>query len=505
MTKLNFVSKTIQLKGRLIRFDERPYLPAIYASCGNLVLRASRQVEKSTFLCNTIIYEALANPGIQILFVAPRDEQARMFFRDRFQRAIEESPLVRRALLGTSTKNLQLRYTRFRNGSTLYFRSAFRTADAARGISADILMIDEFQDMAGGDLPVLQETLSHSNQGRTILAGTPKLFENHLEAVFSKSTANEWTIACSACARGVILDLRSLGPSSLVCPDCRCPIDVASGRWIPRNPHSEWGDGFWINHLMANWVSYDEVLQKQYDYDPTRFKNEVLGLPTSMGEHIVTREEMEACCEDRAMAKSAEDVPAWSVPRLVAGIDWGGGGTSRTVIVVGFMRDDFIFEICHLARFRADEDPNSVLQQVAETCRKFQVEWIAADGGGNGQTYNRLLLDRLSYRPQHLYAIFYGDTDQPPRRDGNLIKWTVNRSESITIMFGRVKLLKMRFPRLEECGDYLDEFSCEIAEYDDNLRRNRYTHPPTQQDDALHATNYALSLSVYHWHRTHNA
>jgi len=45
----------------------------------------------------------------------------------------------------------------------VFVRAAYHSADAARGISADLLLVDEFQDIAAGDLPVLQETLSHSH------------------------------------------------------------------------------------------------------------------------------------------------------------------------------------------------------------------------------------------------------------------------------------------------------------------------------------------------------
>jgi hypothetical protein len=48
-----------------------------------LLIRASRQVEKSTFLANTITYEACRNREAQILFVSPRAEQARAFSTKR--------------------------------------------------------------------------------------------------------------------------------------------------------------------------------------------------------------------------------------------------------------------------------------------------------------------------------------------------------------------------------------------------------------------------------------
>ena len=47
-----------------------------------------------------------------------------------------------------------------------------------------------------------------------------------------------------------------------------------------------------------------------------------------------------------------------------------------------------------------------------------------------------------------------------------------------------------------QSGSYLDEFACEVAEYDDINRTVRYSHPETQQDDAMHATNYALLVGI---------
>jgi len=125
----------------------------------------------------------------------------------------------------------------------------------------------------------------------------------------------------------------------------------------------------------------------------------------------------------------------------------------------------------------------------------FEVRCIAADGGGSGNVQNRLLVDRLG-NYHDLHAIYYSMSDHAPQRDGVLIKWTVNRTGSIGVLFGRIKKQSLRFPRLEESGTYLDEFACEIAAYDDLNRTTKYTHPATQPDDALHATNYALLVAT---------
>jgi hypothetical protein len=163
---------------------------------------------------------------------------------------------------------------------------------------------------------------------------------------------------------------------------------------------------------------------------------------------------------------------------------------------MGFMRSDYVFQVCRFDHFTPQEDPDRVLSEVARLCRQFGVAWIGADGGGNGHVYNRLLFDRLK-RDSGLFAILYSAAGQQPRRAGVLLKWTVGRSATIGALFTRVKKKLILFPRAEQCGRFLDEFACEVAEFDDINRTVKYSHPETHPDDAMHATNYALQVAVY--------
>src|SRR4051794_37824826 len=119
--KLDFCTRFVFLQKHLIDFDGRPYLPAIYQVLNrNLVLQCSRQTEKSTFLVNTILHAACTIQGIQMLFVCPREEQARRFSRDRLTPAIEQSPLIRRRLWGSSQRQMPVMNKEFKNGSRLF-------------------------------------------------------------------------------------------------------------------------------------------------------------------------------------------------------------------------------------------------------------------------------------------------------------------------------------------------------------------------------------------------
>jgi phage terminase large subunit GpA-like protein len=471
-------------------------VPGGYRSTArNLVIRASRQVEKSTFLANRMVYDAYRFPGIQILFVSPRIDQAHLFSSARLQPVIWDSPILRRRLW-PHERPIRVRDIRFHNGSRIFIRSAFHSADGCRGISADELFIDEFQDAAPGSLEVLKETLSHSARPQTILTGTPKMLENHLETMFRQSTGCEWKVTCPGCNQPHVLDEHVLGADSLICPHCRHPLDARTGAWVPRNPHSTWGNGFTINHLMVPWLNIYDILERQRTYDRARFVNEVLGRPTTLGDHIITREEAEACCEDRPFAATLPDVPLPGRGRLVAGIDWGGGSASGTVLVLGYLEQGRRFRVLRFDRWQPHEDPNLVLQQVAQRCRQFQVQHLAADGGGNGQVYNRLLVRELA-NSLHFCSMYYStEKGQGPVRDGVLWRWTIERSQAIGALFTRIKAKLLSFPRVVESGTFLDELTCELAEYDEVMRCTKYTKPENERDDALHAIVYAESLAL---------
>jgi len=490
-----FCENFVFLQGQRISFAGRRYLQAPYESRRNLVLRCSRQVEKTTLLINLILYHAASWPGTNILFCCPRDEQVSVFSKTRLMPTIEQSPLLRHVLLGQksrpSVKNLH-----FANRSQLFLRSCYHSADSARGLSIDVLMLDEFQDLAAGCLPVLQETLSHAKAPRTIITGTPKIADNHLETVFNQSTACEWRVPCPACGNQNRLDQHTLGMGRLECVSCHQPLDAACGHWVSQNPDATWGDGYWVNHLMAPWLTTTQILARQQQYDQVRFTNECLGLPVALGDHAISMAEIQACAEERPMAKTYADIPAEARTHLIAGIDWGAGGKAATVIAIGYMDAQLCFRVLFMRRIAGRESPDAVLEEVALICRNFHVRAIAADGAGSGSVYNRLLFDNLP-RIAGFYAIFYSQGHGSPCQEGALWRWPVDRSYSISILFTRIKKQQLLFPAAADCQSFFPDFTNVYAEYNDEMRSIKYCHGEGQPDDAVHAVNYALLLGLH--------
>jgi hypothetical protein len=146
-------------------------------------------------------------------------------------------------------------------------------------------------------------------------------------------------------------------------------------------------------------------------------------------------------------------------------------------------------------RFAAQEDTEQVLAVVARRCQALGARLIAADGLGNGSVYNNLVLTHLPHL-RGLTAMIYSSVDHAPQQiAGRLWRWTIGRTPSIGMVFTRVKKRLITFPHVSQSGSFLDEISCEFAEYDPENRTIRYRHPETKPDDTLHALNYACVLA----------
>jgi hypothetical protein len=132
----------------------------------------------STSLGNQILTYSMLRENFRSLFVSPAQQQTETFSRDRIATPIELSKILKpMASFGSATKDNVL-YKKFSTGSDITLRYAFLHADRIRGISADLLALDELQDIITDIIPVIEESLSHSEYGIYRYSGTPKSTDN---------------------------------------------------------------------------------------------------------------------------------------------------------------------------------------------------------------------------------------------------------------------------------------------------------------------------------------
>jgi len=135
----DFVHNLIYLDGGKFSFAGRDYLRPIYdRDDKQILLKNARQTEKTTFLANNLTVTSVVQPYNKSLYVSPSHMQTRQFSNEKLRPAIDKSPLIKRYFQDSSV-SYQVFEKGFTNGSYIFLRSAFRSADRTRGISAKIL------------------------------------------------------------------------------------------------------------------------------------------------------------------------------------------------------------------------------------------------------------------------------------------------------------------------------------------------------------------------------
>lgn len=122
--------------------DHFPFSPLYRTRMpSQMVVVAGRQVSKSTSLAAQGVVMSNAIPFLKTLFITPLYEQIRRFSNNYVSSFINQSP-VKALWTGSSTKNSVLSKT-FRNNSAMTFSFTGTDCDRIRGVSTDILSLDE--------------------------------------------------------------------------------------------------------------------------------------------------------------------------------------------------------------------------------------------------------------------------------------------------------------------------------------------------------------------------
>jgi len=501
--------------GKISDFDftGRAYLRRVYdTSADKILLKCGRQVEKSTTLGNRLLcYSALTN-NFRSLYVAPSAEQAKVFSTDRIKDVIESSPLLRAY---TSTKlNQAVFFKKFINFSQIRLRYAYLTADRVRGIPADLICIDELQDILIDNIPIIEQCAFHSHYKLFLYSGTPKSEDNTIEHYWNEfSTQNEWIVPCDkhgtpndpSSWHWNILGERNIGRNGLICDKCGEPINAMHpmAKWASLNPRTEENkekvtfEGYRIPQIMVPWVDWREILEAQEHYPRAQFMNEKLGLSYDSGVRPITRAQLQRCCKSHIRMSDIETFKQVAQGRQIyAGIDWGTGENTYTVISFGGYLGAGNFTIFWIHRFTGpDLEPDRQLDLISQMITQLQVQLVGVDYGG-GFHQNKTLIKRFG--PQKILKYQYNPRQKKKIYwEPALLRYMCHRSEVMSDLFTAFKRKLIDLPNWDEFfnphgQDILNIFS----EYNNRLRMEEYKHAPGKTDDSFHSILYCLLASM---------
>lgn len=493
-------------------FEGRSYLRLPYDTKARRTLfKCGRQVEKSTFLGNKSLAYACVNNAFNILYVSPTNQQTKVFSQDRLKEPIETSDSLRAWTTTKLSDNVFLK--KFINRSQITLRYAYHNADRTRGIPADLILIDELQDVITDNIPVIEECASHSPFKLFMYSGTPKSYDNAIEHYWSEfSTQNEWVVPCMhhgtpkdpSSWHWNVLGEGNIGREGLICDKCGEKLVVMRPEscWASMNPSVRrspqdggLGDkayeGFRIPQVMVPWLEWNEILVKYATYPRSQFHNEVLGMSYDSGTRPLTRQDvMDNCAHEILMTESKlADIKQnlGGGNPVFCGIDWGTGEGSYTVLCLGAYIYPGLFTIFYIHRFEGqDTEPQIQLDKIDQILRGWNVMVTGVDYGGGFDRNDHL---QRKFGPERIRKYQYSQPGQKVKWEPELGRFLVHRTEVMSDMFNAIKRRNcFRFPNWSHFEDpFGKDFLNIFSEYNEQQRQIQYKKSPDATDDSFHA------------------
>jgi len=485
-------------------FEGRRHLYRPYDTAATRVLLfCARQVEKSTMLGNKALCYMSLIQAYRVLYVSPSATQTKTFSNDRIKEPIETSPTLKRFTTKMLSQNILEK--QFINRSKITMRYAFLNADRARGIPAWMLELDELQDILRDNIPVIEQCTAHapSSMKRFVYAGTPKSLDNIIEEYRgNQSTQGEWVVPCDGCNNWNILGERNIGKKGTICAKC--------GKYInPMHERAQWAwqvawdpikapfESYRIPQLMVPWKDWNEILLDYERYPRDKFFNEVLGISYESGLRPLTQAQIRACCRDYRMDEATLDKirPLSMAQPFFAGVDWGTGDASYTVLTIATYID-MKFRVVYMHRYVGEEsDPEIQIVKINQMLRRFNVQLIGCDWGFGFGMNSRLIRE---FGAQRVHKFQYmARINMRLGYDAKMARWKAHRSEVMAAIFDAIKKQKCEFPRWEDfhkphATDMLNIYS----EYNEKLRMIVYDHRQGNPDDSFHSFLYCWLVSM---------
>jgi hypothetical protein len=201
---------------------------------------------------------------------------------------------------------------------------------------------------------------------------------------------------------------------------------------------------------MVPWLTTEDILDKQERYAPKRFLNEVIALPYESMGAPVTEKHIRKCCDDKFQMLKGGVIPQGVQAPIYAGIDWGTGLKSYTVLT-------FVAHIggkwtmLRSKRFSGVEaDANRQMELILEELHRFRPKAVSCDWGF-GHLQNAQI--KLKYTHGEVRTVFSSVGAAPIILDATG-RYVINRSNMMSRVFNMILEERIRFPRFEDFGTF---------------------------------------------------
>lgn len=291
-----------------------------------VVVMKSAQVGVSEVAVNLALHAADTAHGGRgnVLFAMPTQNMMDDFAQARFDRAIQDSAYLRGRLQpeppnrkGADSKRLK------RIGPGYVYLRGTDSKRQIASIDADLVVLDEFDQMAEGSLALAQKRLTSSREPRLWVLSTPRYPEAGIHELFRHSDQQRYLLACPGCALEQPLTWAEnvdYERCIVVCRNCHTPMDVlAAGHWEAQAPGNDRIRGYQLGRLYMPWADIGamvEASQASGSFAEQEFYNSDLGEPFVPAGGGLTLDEL-----DRSRGDYRLD--GYAGQRCCAGVDVG--------------------------------------------------------------------------------------------------------------------------------------------------------------------------------------
>lgn len=267
--------------GKALEFSDRAFLVDPYLDDSPLqVIPKASQIGFSTLAILKVFHRAYYRTE-NVIYTLPSANDAQLFVKSKVNPMLEHNPALAAMLTGgrDAIEEKQV------GGAHIFFRGTWTQRDSIM-LTASLLVHDELDRSDLAQIDAYESRLAATEYKGRWLFSNPSVPGRGVWPVWLDSDQKHWFHRCSRCRYWQFLDWHESvchERKAYICRKCREPLreeDRARGEWVAKYPGRDWS-GYWINQMMAPWISARELLRQWNDPRKSRstFYNFVLGMP----------------------------------------------------------------------------------------------------------------------------------------------------------------------------------------------------------------------------------